>query len=116
MQVHLTHLPEGRMVTPLNVTAASFLSFSVPSPYIALTAYIAAVIRSLSAELELAFLCLDVALEALGEDFRTRLTVLLGQAFFRVLVVDWADDKTLFWCELLLFRNNLAGETSFSSR
>lgn len=68
------------MVTPLNVAAASFSSFSVPSPYTVLTAYIAAVIRSLSAGSETALLHFLEALVALAEDFRTRLREELGVA------------------------------------
>ena len=127
MQVHLTHFLERRMVTPLNVTAASFSFFSAPSPYTVLTACIAAAMRSLSAGSATSFLCLGAALEALREAFRTRLAVLLGavgrcsglvgsNALMGSLVLDRADEGALFLRELLVFRDDLTGKTSFSSR
>jgi len=111
------------MVTPLKVTAANFSFFSVPSPYTELTAYIAAEMRSLSAGSENAFLSFLGVLATLGDDFRTRLTELLGAAGWRsglmglwvfvgVVVLDRADGDDLPRRELLLFRDDLAGETS----
>lgn len=68
-------------MTPRNVASFSFLSFSLPSPYTALTAKIAAVMRSLSAGSDKAFLDFFGGApptlplpspKGLGEDFRTR--------------------------------------------
>lgn len=119
------------MVTPLNVAAANFFSFSFPSPYTVLTAKIAAVMRCLSAGSETAFLFFfdaDAALLALAEDFRTRLPdeVLLGvvgrlSTFFivtgdldlmGVLVADLGLDLDR---ELFLREDDLTGEGFINS-
>lgn len=87
------------MVTPLKVAAANFFSFSVPSPYTVLTAYIAAVIRSLSAGSEMAvldfleaLLALDLA-EALRDRFPGETTMLSD--FEAMLAFDGVLDAAL---------------------
>ena len=71
-------------MTPRNVTSFSFLSFSRPSPYILLTATIAAAIRSLSPGSEYTVLPFFTTLAEpdppldLGDAFRTRFPVLVA--------------------------------------
>jgi hypothetical protein len=99
---------EGLWVTPRNVASFSFLSFSLPSPYTALTAKIAAVMRSLSAGSDKACLVFVGGAppplplpspKGLGEDFRPRFgPALLGTgdaAFAFVADLGGLDDLDL---------------------